>query len=128
MRDQDKNRDPVKAKRRARSDFRCAARKLGPEEARAALAELFPEPVLTVEELRDEGMVAVISTADYWICAGVRPCDQGSAQACGDWRSFEDVWSYGDAETSGLPTDPEEQAKILDSLARPALELWQSTL
>ena len=39
MKNADKNRDPLK---RATSDMRCAARKLGPEEARRVLAELFP--------------------------------------------------------------------------------------
>ena len=42
MKNADKDRDPAKARKRATSDFRCAARKLGETEARRALAELFP--------------------------------------------------------------------------------------
>lgn len=42
MRSADKNRDPERARKRARSDFRCAARKLGLPAALAALRELAP--------------------------------------------------------------------------------------
>ena len=41
MKATDKNRDPKRAKARAYTDLRCAARKLGPEEAAATLADVF---------------------------------------------------------------------------------------
>lgn len=43
MRNADKNRDPERARKRARADLRCAARKLGGAEALVVLAEVSEE-------------------------------------------------------------------------------------
>jgi len=43
MKDMDKNRDPEKARKRAKGDLRCAARKLGIDAAIKLLQELKAE-------------------------------------------------------------------------------------
>jgi len=87
---------------------------------------------LSVEEIRDGGMVAIISAqtehGGFWLSVGVQPEDQGSAKAGGTWDGWATVVPYGDEHVSGFEGhDGDVKRQFLADVHDDVLKLWRDS-